>query len=64
MPIITIQMLEGRTQEQKSKLAQVVTQAVVDIAKTKPESVTVVFSEYPKENWAQGGRLLSEERSA
>jgi len=60
VPIVKIEMLEGRTKQQKAELVQAVTQALVQIAKTKPESVTVVFSEYPKENWAQGGKLLSD----
>ncbi len=60
MPVVKIEMLEGRSKEQKAKLAQAVTQALVTIAKAKPESVTVVFSEYSRENWAQGGKLLSE----
>ena len=60
MPVVKIEMLEGRTKQQKAKLVQAVTQALVDIANAKPESVTVVFSEYTKENWAQGGKLLSD----
>jgi len=60
MPVVKIEMLEGRSKEQKAKLVQAVTQALVTIANAKPESVTVVFSEYSRENWAQGGKLLSE----
>ena len=60
MPVVKIEMLEGRTQQQKTRLVQAVTQALVEIVNAKPESVTVVFSEYSKENWAQGGRLLSD----
>ena len=60
MPIVRIEMLEGRTQQQKAELVRAVTQALVDIAKTKPEAVTVVFSEFSRENWAQGGKLLSD----
>jgi len=60
MPIIKVEMLEGRNKEQKARLAQALTQVVVEIAQTKEESVTVVFSEYPRENWAQKGKLLSD----
>ena len=60
MPVVKIEMLEGRTKQQKVKLVQAVTKALVDIANAKEESVTVVFSEYSKENWAQGGKLLSD----
>lgn len=60
MPVVKIEMLEGRTKQQKVKLVQAVTQALVDIANAKPESVTIVFAEYAKEDWAQGGKLLSD----
>ena len=60
MPVVKIEMLEGRTRQQKIKLVRAVTQALVDIANAKEESVTVVFSEYSKGNWAQGGKLLSD----
>lgn len=60
MPVVKIEMLEGRTKQQKVRLVQAVTLALAEIANAKPESVTVVFSEYSKENWAQGGKLLSD----
>ena len=60
MPVVKIEMLEGRSKQQKIELVRSITQALVGIAKAKPESVTVIFSEYSKENWAQGGHLLSD----
>jgi len=60
MPVIYVNMLEGRSRDQKVRLARSITQAFVEIAKAPPEQVTVVFSDYPKENWAVGGKLLSE----
>ncbi len=60
MPIIKVEMLEGRSKEQKRKLAKALTQAMVEIAKTDSGSVTVVFSEYSRESWAQAGKLLSD----
>ena len=59
MPMIHVAMLEGRSRDQKARLAQSITQAFVEVAKTPPEAVTVVFSDHPKENWAIGGKLLS-----
>ena len=61
MPVVHIHMLEGRTVEQKRKLAEAITAAFVNIAKTKPESVTVVIDDYPRTNWAKGGKLMSEQ---
>ncbi len=63
MPIIRIEMLTGRTHEQKAQLAKAITEAVVTIGKTKPESTWVVFQDVTKDNWAEGGTLLSDPKS-
>jgi 4-oxalocrotonate tautomerase len=60
MPIIRVEMWEGRTKEQKAELAKAITEAMVKIAKTTPEHTTVVFEDVPKENWAIGGVLASD----
>ena len=51
-------MYPGRTHEQKDQYAKAITDAAVNILKTKPEHVIVVFDENPKENWFQSGRQL------
>ncbi|MFC1994261.1 4-oxalocrotonate tautomerase family protein [Chloroflexota bacterium] len=60
MPIIRVEMWPGRTHAQKQELAQVITEAVVTIAHTTPESTTVIFEDVPKKNWATGGVLASD----
>lgn len=60
MPIVRVEMWEGRTKEQKAELAKAITEALVSIAKTHAEHVTVVFEDVAKENWAIGGVLSSE----
>ena len=60
MPVVRVEMWPGRTQSQKAELARVITEAVVTIAHTTPESTTVIFQDVPKENWAIGGVLASE----
>ena len=62
MPVVTIQLLSGRSKEQKAKLAQAVTDAIVDIAKAKPEGVQVIFSYVEREDWASAGALLSDKQ--
>ncbi len=59
MPIVRIEMWPGRTHAQKAELARVITEAMVTIAHTTPDSTTVVFSEVAKEDWAQGGKLAA-----
>lgn len=60
MPTIRVEMLEGRTPEQKTALVKALTRAVVDSLGTKPESVDVVLFDIKRENWATGGVQWSE----
>ena len=57
MPIVTVDMWEGRSKEQKRKLAEALTNDMVDIAGTKAEHVTVIFRDVKKSDWAIGGKL-------
>jgi 4-oxalocrotonate tautomerase len=60
MPIVTVQMWTGRTEQQKAELAKAITEAMVRIAKTTPEATIVLFEDIDKANWAQGGVLASQ----
>ena len=60
MPIVRVEMWPGRTQSQKAELARVITEAVVTVAHTTPESTIVIFEDIAKENWAVGGVLASQ----
>ena len=60
MPIVRVEMWEGRTQSQKAELARVITEAMVTIAHTTPEATIVVFEDIAKSNWASGGSLASD----
>lgn len=57
MPHIQITMLEGRTPEQKRRVAERVTQVVVEEIGTKREAVTVAFVEVSPANYAAAGVL-------
>jgi 4-oxalocrotonate tautomerase len=61
MPIVQISMLEGRSVEQKKQLAEAITAAMVNIAKTTPEAVVIVMDDYPRTSWAKNGKLMSEQ---
>ena len=61
MPIVRVEMWTGRTQAQKKELARVITDAMVNIAHTTAEATIIVFEDIPRENWAQSGKLASEE---
>ena len=58
MPLITVSMYPGRTQEQKNEYAKAITKSAVDILKTKESHVIVVFEDNPKENWFLAGSQL------
>ena len=58
MPIVTVSLFPGRSEEQKSQFAEAVTKAAVDILKASDNHVIVVFQERPKQNWFQAGKPL------
>jgi 4-oxalocrotonate tautomerase len=60
MPLIQITMLTGRTTDQKRKLAQRMTDAMVEEAAARRDAVVVVFNEVPKESYASGGVLMAD----
>jgi 4-oxalocrotonate tautomerase len=58
MPLVQITMLQGRTTDQKRKVAKRITDALVEEAGTRREGVVVVFHEVSRESYAPGGELL------
>jgi 4-oxalocrotonate tautomerase len=58
MPMVQITMLSGRTAEQKRKIAQRITDVLVEEAGTKREGVMIAFHEVSKESYASGGVLM------
>lgn len=61
MPIIRIEMWAGRTTSQKSELARAITDAMVNIAHTTPDSTIIIFDDIERENWAENGKLATDE---
>lgn len=60
MPNVTVEILHGRTMEQRREFVKVVTAAVVDILKARPENVRIHFVEIERHNIAKGGELESD----
>jgi 4-oxalocrotonate tautomerase len=60
MPIVRIDLVEGRTPERKVDLIRRVTDAVVAALDVRPEQVRVLLREVPPEHWAVGGRTMAE----
>ncbi len=59
MPVIIVEMWEGRTPEKKRLLVEGLTAAFVNIG-TPADQVHIILKENPKSNWASGGKLASE----
>ncbi len=57
MPVVTVQLWEGRTVEQKRALVKAITDAMVEHAGAKPEGLHVILQEIPRENWGRAGVL-------
>jgi len=61
MPIVTIKMLEGRTDEQKHNLVKKVTEAISETVNAPKENVSIIIEEMKKEHYAVGGIRRSEQ---
>jgi 4-oxalocrotonate tautomerase len=58
MPIITVAMYSGRTQRDKDRLAEAITDDVVNILKVEKKDVVIVFQEASHGNWYVSGIRL------
>jgi 4-oxalocrotonate tautomerase len=56
MPFAQIYMLEGRTEEQKRRVIEKVTDALCEAVDAKRETVRVMILEVPRSQWGIGGR--------
>jgi 4-oxalocrotonate tautomerase len=60
VPIIRVEMFEGRSVEQKRRLARELTDTVARVIECDPATVRVLFNEYATDDWAIGGTLRSD----
>jgi 4-oxalocrotonate tautomerase len=58
MPIVTIAMYSGRTQSEKDRLAEIITEDVTKILRVPKKDVIIVFQEAPHGNWYSSGVRL------
>lgn len=58
MPVVIVEMWQGRTDEQKARLIKGITKAFEDIG-VKPKAVQVVIHDVPKSNWGIRGEQAS-----
>ena len=60
MPIAQINILEGRTDEQKEELIREVTDAISRSLGAPVESVRIIITEMPKQHFGIGGKSAKE----
>jgi 4-oxalocrotonate tautomerase len=59
MPVVIVEMWEGRTMEEKKQIAEGITSSFVKIG-IPQEVVQIIMKDNPKHNWAIGGKLASD----
>jgi len=59
MPVVTVEIWEGRTIKQKKQLVEGITSSLVKIG-VPQEAVQIIIKDNAKHNWATGGKLASE----
>ena len=62
MPVVIVEMWEGRPIEQKKQLAEGITSVMANLG-IPSDAVHIIIKDNPKHNWARGGKLASEEAS-
>lgn len=58
MPIIQVQMMEGRTAAQKERMIEAITEAIVLSLDAPKASVRVLIHELPKAHFGIGGESV------
>jgi len=57
MPIVQMEILKGRTVEQKREMVKEVTAAISKTLDCPPEAVSIIIREMEKEDYAVAGKL-------
>ena len=58
MSLIAVSLYPGRTKEQKAAFAEAITEAAIQILKTKREHIIITYDERPQEDWFISGKPL------
>jgi 4-oxalocrotonate tautomerase len=55
MPFITVQLIEGRSVEQKHALIKEISEAAIRVLAADPDNVRIVINEVTADDWGVGG---------
>lgn len=61
MPRVTVQLIEGRTIEQKRKMVEEITDVICRNCNVTEKAVTIVFQDMLKHDFARNGKLVCDE---
>jgi 4-oxalocrotonate tautomerase len=64
MPHVQITWVEGRTAEQKRKIAERITAVLIEDGRAKRENIHVSFHDVPAANYAEAGVLVVDQKRA
>jgi 4-oxalocrotonate tautomerase len=62
MPHVQITWVEGRTPDQKRKIAEKITQSLIEDGRAKRENIHVSFHDVPAANYAEAGVLVADQK--
>ena len=62
MPIVQIQLLEGRSSEQKRRIIYEMTETLAQVADVPKESIRIIIQEIPLDHWGIAGETMTEFR--
>ena len=53
MPHVIVKLVAGRTEQQKARIAEDITKAIMTGAETTEDAVSVAFEDVAKEDWVE-----------
>lgn len=62
MPLVDVTWYDGRSPEQKEKLARAISEAFVEIGNARPDTVHVIFRDIEPAQWFKSAELLEKQR--
>ncbi len=60
MPYVNVKVAGKLSKQQKQKIAEGITKVLQEVANKPPEATYIVIEEVDRDNWAKGGKLLSD----
>ncbi len=60
MPVVQVNIKDGRTLDQKREIVRRMTKVLVEVCGSVEERVHVIINEVDEDSWGRGGQLLSD----